>query len=976
MIWLKFLLFLMSTIRTEGVGKTFVQLRYNSPERSTFGLRNCYCISCNASNSVGVVVNDQCFFISMDDRLNISSGETNGGTIVQDLYKPLVISTENHLRIFEQLTNELSLKLKKDLTIIIFANNVLEFIERQGPLAKKIKGFSPDQNVRVNIHYDESYKSRIFDSTESLIVGPTILIANPFNCTIIPAYNTIKYDACTFDQSALATDNPNECVAALPSNMYCELTAIHASEELERIHNYLVTLTQPDADILVSNSSRYQIFFLGNAVWKGENSNYKVFRVRANEEPYLVIDVQGKQIFYNGDKPTLKLCTITQQDNGGGRKDEVEESIVTDFSPEIVSKLSSENTQNDGACTYGLPSCRCNKCDINFTVGKLYNNVCYFASIESTMRSDTRDGSKSDLIMDEYKKVIISNEIEGRIFQQICKDLLHIQGERHISLYIDGQSMSKYINPPPIGKPQRCLRYNVMENTVQSVCDKSNIVFLATKPGEYKSCPPFIPFEYNTCLFKNFSAATSKTDTCFEATEGSCNVLANVQNKQDLHNLRQYLINRYHANATEVGVYKLYFKVNTIYSIPPETKERKCIYIDIQGKREVIERCDIETWKVCEIANERSTVVTPEERNVGYKPWNTSYIDGLATKSTKDVYSDSQSIYGDKVQANSSVTVLDLENTSFSRPITSTLITPDISTPAVIDTRSPYSSRETPLEAENLVQYENESRSPQYSFDESSFKLNYDVNAENSTIQPTPMVKAILKENDNESFTSKYFQDLQNVSLVVAENSSKSIFIGQYEDSVTQNTRIIYQHAHEEKNFSLNTDALGDGSKFRPTQTILTDINQASSYVLTPIYESEIESYESENFQNKSRTVKLEVSSTITFEDYSYDTQNISEYDYLTIMPTNSYDEISLRENIENVSYSNIFPTTFNHSNVKRPVTIRTSATDKRKYWNEEEYWFASGLSSLLILFVFALLVICCSTMRSMCLRSNVIFDI
>jgi hypothetical protein len=313
------------------------------------------------------------------------------------------------------------------------------------------------------------------------------------------------------------------------------------------------------------------------------------------------------------------------------------------------------------------------------------------------------------------------------------------------------------------------------------------------------------------------------------------------------------LINRYQGNATDVGAYKLYFKVNSIHSKRKSAQE--CLYIDIQGKREVVDRCDIETWKVCEVRNKLQVVNKSEESNGS---------DNTSTTSTVSLSDES---------ADRSAT----ETTSVIDPTT------NLTSSTVVNIQS--NSTEDASAADN---------------DSTSISL-----------QPTTTtITSLSTESANQSFS--VFVD-KNDSI----NTSESLSDSTGSSTETMNTTPTYLSTEStNRSFTVRIDRSDDinASESRSDTT-------ASSTVTILQGNNNVET------QEKHSTVYL-ILETISRVNFDYQLNSKHSTDASTKQS--------------------------DHLNVDMSVTTQTGDT----------MWYISGVCALIVLFVLAIVVICCSKTR------------
>ena len=74
-------------------------------KRPQLGLRNCYCVDCDPSFTKGVICNNKCLFMSMDQKFWIKSITQLSQVMIQGKYWQVQVMSSQHVEILQKLSN-------------------------------------------------------------------------------------------------------------------------------------------------------------------------------------------------------------------------------------------------------------------------------------------------------------------------------------------------------------------------------------------------------------------------------------------------------------------------------------------------------------------------------------------------------------------------------------------------------------------------------------------------------------------------------------------------------------------------------------------------------------------------------------------------------------------------------------------------------------------------------------------------------
>ena len=259
---------------------------------STYGLRNCYCETCDPALTVGKMFRDTCYFITLEDDYKITSRLKNKGQLVNGTYTPAVVQNDKEGKVLEQIVNELRRRNRLETFQFGF------FLEQPARLTSLLRStplisrFPPKCFV---MKLNKQTKAIVKDCTNDY---PVLLTASEENSRKLVPYTKPPFEICEFDRMAMRIDETGQCVKARGNND-CPHERINSLGMLESIHAYLMNLSQENAQAMQIWDQFYRIdTFLSTTLVN--NSLYSIYVHPKQTSDCLFIDVLGKQIIYWG----------------------------------------------------------------------------------------------------------------------------------------------------------------------------------------------------------------------------------------------------------------------------------------------------------------------------------------------------------------------------------------------------------------------------------------------------------------------------------------------------------------------------------------------------------------------------------------------------------------------------------------------------------------------------------------------------
>lgn len=279
------------------------------------------------------------------------------------------------------------------------------------------------------------------------------------------------------------------------------------------------------------------------------------------------------------------------------------------FWDRIKNAFGSTRNVDDSASSYGLPSCYCSTCDPNRTVGKLYNGLCYFITLEEDFYLSYAYMGKHQVVKSYYHPPLLQSTNERLLLIQMANELYaskrtQIFDPLKIIYYDDGQSNYNTFKHPVlvIGDGRFGIKY---DNGMLP-----GIGLLTATSGFYTKKHPFVQPKIQTCSFDN-QAAQYQRDSCVKVSNDSECDLFSISSTFDMDAVYNYTVSEYQKNTVELAEYKTYYRIAHVnekltskfkkLAIYPNTKtnESQCLFLDVQGKRILYDNCSLSSLRIC-----------------------------------------------------------------------------------------------------------------------------------------------------------------------------------------------------------------------------------------------------------------------------------------------------------------------------------------------------------------------------------------
>ena len=286
----------------DAINKHKMGIKHNKQtvaEVSTYGLQNCYCLTCNLSTTIGKVHNNRCYFINLDSSFKISSN-THFSPFRE--YTLLIINERNHAlramlsQIVKQVSNEVILAKKAS------SYRLTVFSTKDGTTVDKI----------CMSLFRNTYQ--IENCTEST---NAVLIARNGHFIRVPQIQLANFTYC--DIGAVKAEN-GKCFRI---NANCSHSSIASVYDLDNtVVSYLVSITQNTAHNM--SEAKFQIKNIDDSSVTSEH--FIVYNKRTNSgQECTYVDMRSKTISIEKCKHSPTICEVllgksTLNDEPGLRK--------------------------------------------------------------------------------------------------------------------------------------------------------------------------------------------------------------------------------------------------------------------------------------------------------------------------------------------------------------------------------------------------------------------------------------------------------------------------------------------------------------------------------------------------------------------------------------------------------------------------------------------------------------------------------
>ena len=261
--------------------------------------------------------------------------------------------------------------------------------------------------------------------------------------------------------------------------------------------------------------------------------------------------------------------------------------------------------------TFGLPSCYCATCDPIETVGKVYNGLCYFITLDDEFLLSYTYMEQHQVIKSSYSPPLIKSPEERLLLIAIANELYASKQD----LIIDPLSIVFFNGSHDENSQYKFPVLTISDGRywIDSVDGLAPMIgVLMARPGFFTVKPPFVPPVYTPCTFES-NAAQYQEDWCMEITNASECQLFNISSLNDMITVYNYTVSKYQARIPKLADSSTSFKIGSIsqelsskfneLAMYPNTKtnENSCLYLDLHGKQILYDECSRSTSKVCMI---------------------------------------------------------------------------------------------------------------------------------------------------------------------------------------------------------------------------------------------------------------------------------------------------------------------------------------------------------------------------------------
>jgi hypothetical protein len=284
----------------------------------------------------------------------------------------------------------------------------------------------------------------------------------------------------------------------------------------------------------------------------------------------------------------------------------------------------------------GLPNCFCKGCHPSTTVGKIYNDHCYFISNFHSYRVQTNMDNRNEEVLNRFRVANVTDVRLATVLMQVTSEMYILEMlKRRKSLqsqpyklsvafytstaeYLSSLSPEQSVRDIPDTCPTLWIGGGQIEIT--SDCQQSHLALLVADRGQYTSMHQADSFAFDRCHFDADSLSYS-ADQCVSIAdaEQTCPLMS-LNNMDDLESVHSLLIARTRENFTDLRPYSTYFQVehfnerlvNTRYSlILNGGGKSQCTFIDVHGKRVLHDECTKPHHNLCLV--ERDSTAGPAD---------------------------------------------------------------------------------------------------------------------------------------------------------------------------------------------------------------------------------------------------------------------------------------------------------------------------------------------------------------------------
>lgn len=514
---------------------------------STYGLQNCYCVTCDPEKTVGKIYNKECYFITTN--LNVSKGAQNlNGT----RYLPAILDSKLATNVLRHVLNEFSTKSNKhEIGLYTYKNK------------KTVHCIIFDTRINLQTR-----------TCNHVVLDTLYLKAKKENFITLRPFQIPDFPPCSFDKKAVAmVREKHKCIKAVKGPS-CELSHV-TQRNFDNVHNYLLNITHPMNETYgTENQTVFKVATIkGNLMNKYAGIFYD--GVSRKKAKCAYINLMTKEIMYSAvcDRPSTNLC--------------------------MISKHVELNSNS------GLTNCICKECNPKRSVGILYNGTCFFASYDSKFKRKLRSQNSKISVLGKYIPLIVTDISHVRILQQLWSELFDTIGEPELGFFSDPSKidLKQSLIPTPAHVANKCQVFQ--GTTIMNDCKGKHAVVLQADKKYVDMYNVYVSSQYDKCPF-NPLAVHQRMGYCLIITSTNCTELQN--STISWSHIYKTSLTKYLAFHSQPRANELAFLMHT-YKIDPVNfgTQDKCHYFDVQGKQVFQSTCNLNTtYNVCLINKSNS----------------------------------------------------------------------------------------------------------------------------------------------------------------------------------------------------------------------------------------------------------------------------------------------------------------------------------------------------------------------------------
>ena len=257
---------------------------------------------------------------------------------------------------------------------------------------------------------------------------------------------------------------------------------------------------------------------------------------------------------------------------------------------------------------FGLQNCYCNECDPSKTVGKVFEDKCYFLTTEDDVRLDTRTRTlHTDRF--NYSVFIGESSMDEILTEQIAVEIVlrNIRPSVRVAL---GLRLNGNVGV-------RCLQVFRRKWTAVE-CKTFMPIILVANVGKYKLHAKYEIPDYPKCKFDKEAVNSSfGEERCYKIMNKTKCRLVEIKNMKDLENIQKYLVNIAQNRLSENRTHdmRVTYRIKDIVPdlrknehylvfsrVESQRKGNKCMYMNPFSKTILYDLCEFSAESICELS--------------------------------------------------------------------------------------------------------------------------------------------------------------------------------------------------------------------------------------------------------------------------------------------------------------------------------------------------------------------------------------